>query len=56
MGRMYFILELPETATFQDVLELEALLRRIGARARKIEVKDLSPDGEADIVVWATRR
>lgn len=47
---LYFILEIPQSATFGEIMELEALLRKMGARAKRVKIVELSPDEEEDII------
>ena len=47
---LYFIVEIQPSARFGDIMELERILRRMGARAKRIRMVELSPDEEADII------
>lgn len=47
---LLFLVELPEDITFGEILELEKVLKSIGARVRRLEVRYLTEDEEWEIM------
>jgi len=47
---LLFLVELPEDITFCEIQELEKVLKSMGARVRRLEVRYLTEDEEWEIM------